>query len=919
MSHQTQFLIKKVPGLPGLPGCPGHPGCPGQPGSIGSSGLPGIPGEPGCIGPTGVGLPGPTGFLGPQGIPGPPGFPGITGPTGPTGTSILDPCLDIIQGLSELFEEDCLTQIPSQEPILDISFTGECLYIAISQPDQVLIYKRIIDEYVNTFTIIPFDLVPGDSFGRSISLSNTGNIIAIGSNADDTSQGLDSGSVYVFQKNLLDETWDFVAKLLSLDGSANQQLGITMDNSEDGQKIIAGSLNESAYIFEHFGLNIWGQTFKLEVLGSIDFGSSLAITNDFSIVGSLNNVYLFNSSGALTQTINCENNSVDISPNYLVIGSLAGSKVFKRNLEIWESQININKGPNVAINTEGDRILIGDLNEICLFKRSGETWEFTTSLNSIESIGNIVDINTFGLLTNSSTSVYFTKIFCKTFKLKSNLTVCGDLIVLGKTNLESINPAGPTGLTGPTGPMGITGITGPTGPTGLIGLTGLTGPTGSTGPTGPTGPPGTTGTTGPTGNSDLSDCIMLLPLECQEIKINASDSADNDLFGEAVDIFGDCAIVGAVPANSAYVFKKTGENWFETKKLTASDSSFGISVSTFNSDYLVGATGSTGSAHIFDNSCSLIKRLVASDGSPGDNFGRSVSLATNHLAVGANLQNDGSVYVYERNLGGANNWGLESKLVPFDGVPDDNYGFAVSISNTLLAVGSHDGNIFSSDLGAVYIYENQGSSWGFLKKIEPTDPFSGISPQFGYSIDLHDDLLLVGAPVEDQTGITWLFQRNLGGLDNWGLVKIIIPSDGNPGDRFGNSVGIYEDFFIIGSPENENKGSVYLYETNTCDLLKKLSPSDLDLGDLYGTVSIDQKSFIVGSPLNDLSSLSVGSAYIYQIEKTLKVKANINVCGDILLENQFFFNLLNLPGSPTSLTSGQLWLNPSDFILRVTP
>jgi hypothetical protein len=86
-----------------------------------------------------------------------------------------------------------------------------------------------------------------------------------------------------------------------------------------------------------------------------------------------------------------------------------------------------------------------------------------------------------------------------------------------------------------------------------------------------------------------------------EAKLLASDGAAYDEFGYSVSISGDYAIIGAayddningVDAGAAYIFKRSGTNWTQEVKLTASDGEdsdlFGISVS-LNADYaIVGA------------------------------------------------------------------------------------------------------------------------------------------------------------------------------------------------------------------------------------------------------------------------------------------------------------------------------------------
>ncbi|HXI94070.1 MAG TPA: C25 family cysteine peptidase, partial [Blastocatellia bacterium] len=157
-------------------------------------------------------------------------------------------------------------------------------------------------------------------------------------------------------------------------------------------------------------------------------------------------------------------------------------------------------------------------------------------------------------------------------------------------------------------------------------------------------------------------------------KITASDGAQQDRFGNSVAIDGDSAIIGAsmddIGANtdqgSAYVFTRSGSNWSQQQKFSASDGAanktFGASVAISGDTAVVGAdegglflSGTQGSAYVFTRSgtvWSQQQKLLASDGSAVDTFGFSVAISQHHLVVGAPgdtigaNQDQGSAYVF---------------------------------------------------------------------------------------------------------------------------------------------------------------------------------------------------------------------------------------------------------------------------------
>ena len=59
--------------------------------------------------------------------------------------------------------------------------------------------------------------------------------------------------------------------------------------------------------------------------------------------------------------------------------------------------------------------------------------------------------------------------------------------------------------------------------------------------------------------------------------------------------------------------------------------------------------------------------------------------------------------MFERNPGGANNWGQVQKLTASDAAAGDRFGYSVSISGDTIVVGAHTDDDGGSDAGAVYV------------------------------------------------------------------------------------------------------------------------------------------------------------------------------------------------------------------------
>ena len=155
----------------------------------------------------------------------------------------------------------------------------------------------------------------------------------------------------------------------------------------------------------------------------------------------------------------------------------------------------------------------------------------------------------------------------------------------------------------------------------------------------------------------------------EEAKLTASDGSVGDALGTSVCLSGDTALVGADGeddngnlSGSAYVFVRNGSIWVEEAKLLAADGAasdrFGTSVSLSGDTALVGASddddngNASGSVYVFARSgtnWTEETKLTASDGSIGDRFGSSVSLSGATALVGAldDASSSGSVYLFE--------------------------------------------------------------------------------------------------------------------------------------------------------------------------------------------------------------------------------------------------------------------------------
>ncbi len=218
----------------------------------------------------------------------------------------------------------------------------------------------------------------------------------------------------------------------------------------------------------------------------------------------------------------------------------------------------------------------------------------------------------------------------------------------------------------------------------------------------------------------------------QQQTLTATPFAEFDHFGDSVSISGDTVIGGALSFDAngnfnqgaAYVFTRSGATWTQQAQLLANDGAandrFGISVGLSGNSAIVGANGDDiganpeqGSAYVFTRSganWTQQAKLTASDGARDDDFGTAVAIDADTAVVGApnrgNIQGQssgaGGAYTYSRS--GAN-WSQDPVLVAADGALGDALGLFVAVQGTALAIGAPSDMIGTNfEQGSAYLY-----------------------------------------------------------------------------------------------------------------------------------------------------------------------------------------------------------------------
>ncbi len=209
-----------------------------------------------------------------------------------------------------------------------------------------------------------------------------------------------------------------------------------------------------------------------------------------------------------------------------------------------------------------------------------------------------------------------------------------------------------------------------------------------------------------------------------------------------------------------------------------------------------------------------IQKVTPSAASTNTRLGsfRSVDISGDWAVAGG-----AKVFVFHRDQGGTDNWGVVKELTPSTGGSAAGFGSSAAISGSTIAVGAPQESVglpTQLDGGAVYIFKkDQGgaNNWGEIQRIT-TGNGEGLSGnRFGSDVALFGSRLLVGIP-QSTTGATgagiaqvWEEVSNA-----WAHQYTLVPSDGVDNDSFGFSVDFYNDIAVVASLGWPDK-KAYLY------------------------------------------------------------------------------------------------------------
>jgi len=718
------------------------------------------------------------------------------------------------------------------------------------------------------------EIQANDHFGKSVSIC--GDTLAVGAWTEDGGPGSPipyCGAAYVFARNQGGaDNWGQVAILRASDAQSQDYFGFSVSIS--GDTVVVGAISEdggpgdpfsncgAAYVFERNrgGADNWGQ---VRILHSVDgstngrYGGSVAISGDTLVIGASNESHGGQVYIGAAYVYERNQGGVD---NWGLVTELDGSDTRQYD----------NFGYSVSIS--GDTLVVGACHEIGASGRAGSAaYVFERNQGGADNWGEVK-------ILRDSSGTWGDWFGC-------SVSISGDTLAVGADHKGD----------GPDDPLAYSGAV-------YVFARNHGGP-------------------------DNWGQVEVL---------RASDAQWGDTFGVSVSISGNTLVVGAdsedggtgdplSASGAAYVFEATEGTWQQTATAHASAAQandyFGYSVDVSSDTLVVGAynedggpgnpLSESGAAYVFTRNeggadkWGQVLILRASDAQAGDSFGISVSVSGDTLVVGAHNEdggagdpqsNCGAAYVFERNQGGADNWGQVQALHAFDAQANDRFGRSVSISGDTLVVGaySEDGGPGdpTANSGAAYVFERNrygADNWGVLVSLHASDKQA--NDFFGHSVSISGDTLVVGAYGEDggsgdpasSSGAAYVFSRNQWGTDAWGQVKILHALDAQANDRFGYAVSIDNSLCVVGAYNEDggtgnpapNSGAAYIFERNKGGVadswgeIATLRTSEAQEDDYFGiSVSISGDVVAIGAYCEDGGEgdpkPNSGAVYLYK-------------------------------------------------------
>jgi hypothetical protein len=396
-------------------------------------------------------------------------------------------------------------------------------------------------------------------------------------------------------------------------------------------------------------------------------------------------------------------------------------------------------------------------------------------------------------------------------------------------------------------------------------------------------------------------------------ELKAPDPCEDAQFGYSISIDNGTAAIGALGRNNnqgaVYIYDINGlNNWNYVTTLLPPDlndmDQFGYSV-CINSNKLVVGTYTAEEVYVFNyngtdwNNNPEILSIAESQ----DYFGTVISMDNNTIVVGALGDNyqTGAAYVFDYN---GIEWSYKQELTDPCGAIDDDFGCSVAVDGNVIVVGAESDDAPSDREGSVCVFRYNGATWAFEQKLE--DPNANTIAHIGCSVSVSGDTIVAGAYQYSYGGYTYagaayVYKWN---GSSWDQNTILFDPNPESMDKFGTAVVTDGNTIIVGNRYHDgvgsNSGAAYLFEWNGDSWSEGQileNPSGA-ASDYFGcSVALDGDITLVGAKYDDSGESNAGTAFMF-----LFLAADLNQDGIVNFKDFAILSnqWLDIPGSPSA-------------------
>jgi len=358
-------------------------------------------------------------------------------------------------------------------------------------------------------------------------------------------------------------------------------------------------------------------------------------------------------------------------------------------------------------------------------------------------------------------------------------------------------------------------------------------------------------------------------------------------YGDAVALSESFMIVGMPGANTnkgGYaIYRKTpAMTWVLAAQHYSSwtQSYFGLAVAIDQDTAVVGAPyhdyggfASAGAALIvekgLDGFWSSRQELLPTNPGASQNYGYAVAVDGSCVAVGANGEDSvGAVHIFMKDSTG---WTETQILKSPGGVTTRGFGDRLAMQGDWLAISDMIMDVGTQTAaGAVFLYKKINNVWVYEATMtgQPTS-----HALYGVSLALDGNRLLVGALAMFGHGIVYAYDLKIA----YTYQQMIQENPPEAGSDFGRSVGLDGDLAVIGvsshSSSNVGKVIVYQWQTNSWVDAGELPSYGLTAGAQFGSsVAVKRNHILASAPWATVyAHVSEGLVFGYDVAQTKKI------------------------------------------------